>query len=135
MKTRREFLLTAPLFLYACTQVKKSTMTEEEAQKLREDAEAYHKQMDKHLISEGHPIAQTFKYRMDGTTASANLAKSSRNGVAPEDQLCKTCMYYKAIGDDYGSCQMLPQGNVTSNGWCMSWTKIQNQMPAELKNG
>lgn len=132
MKTRREFLLTLPLFLLACT--KKSSdpkqMTPEEVKKLQDQAQAYHNQIDKKLISEGHPVAKTFKYVMDGTTASANLNKNTRTGVPPEQQLCKTCMYYKAIGDDYGSCQMLPPGNVTANGWCLTWTKIRDsQMP------
>lgn len=128
--TRRDFLLSIPLFVAACTTPKQKTMTEEEAQKLREQADAYHKEIDKHLISPGHPIASTFKYTMDGTTASAQLAKNTRNGIPAEQQLCNTCMYYKPIGNDYGSCQMLPQGNVTAIGWCLSWTKIQgSQMP------
>lgn len=129
--TRREFLLTLPLFLLACAK-KDKTMTPEEAKKLQEQAQAYHNKIDKRLIGEGHPIAKTFKYRADGTTASANLNKGSRAGVPPEEQLCKTCLYYKPIGDDYGSCQMLPQGNVTANGWCLSWVKIQStQIPQD----
>jgi hypothetical protein len=119
MNTRRQFLLAIPVFLAYCTSKKK--MTEEEIKKLQEGADQYHKTLDKNLISEGHPIAKTFKYRKDGTTASALLGKSERAGIPADKQFCNNCIYYKAIGDDYGSCQLLPQGNVTSIGWCFSW--------------
>lgn len=131
MKTRREFLLSIPLFLMACTSNKSKKMTDEEVKKLQDDAAKYHTQIDKKLISEGHPIAKTFKYVADGTTPAALTNKSTRNGVPPEDQICKNCQFYKALGDDYGSCQILPQGNVTAIGWCFSWAKMQgSQMPA-----
>lgn len=129
MKTRREFLLSLPLFILACTGKKK--MSDEEVKKLQEQAAQYHKNIDKKLISEGHPLAITFKYIQDGTTASANLNKSARSGVPPQDQLCKTCQFYTAIGDDYGSCQILPPGNVTANGYCFSWAKKPTAMPTE----
>lgn len=132
MKTRREFLLSVPLFLIACTTSKNKKMTEEEIKKLQENADKYHNEIDKKLISETHPIAKTFKYVMDGTTPAANMNKSLRNGIKPEDQICNNCQFYKAIGDDYGSCQILPQGNVTAIGWCFSWAKLQgSQMPPE----
>ncbi len=133
MNTRRNFLLSIPAFLLACT-TKKSQMTEEEIKKLQDDATKYHQTIDKHLLSEGHPIAATFKYRKDGTTASANLNKTNRYGIPPEQQLCHTCQFYAPIGDDYGSCQILPQGNVTANGWCFSWAKKPGTPDVDANN-
>jgi len=132
MKTRREFLLSIPLFIVACTNSGKNRkMTEEEIKKLQQDAANYHKEIDKKLLSEAHPVASTFKYLQDGTTPAALMKKSTRNGIPPEEQLCHTCQFYKPLGEDYGSCQLLPQGNVTAKGWCFSWAKIQgSQMPA-----
>lgn len=113
MKTRRDFLLTIPLFLLACTKQK-------ETLPVQAPSDPY--AIDKHLISEGHPIAKSFQYVKDATTASATIRKM-RTGVDGPSQFCSNCQYYAAIGDDYGSCQMLPQGNVTAIGWCFSWAK------------
>lgn len=121
MKTRRDFLLMIPAFFIACTS-KKNQPSEEEIKKLQEQAGNYHQTIDKKLLSEGHPIAATFKYVKDATTASAQIRKM-RMGINGNDQFCHNCQYYAAIGEDYGSCQLLPQGNVTANGWCFSWTK------------
>lgn len=131
MPTRREFLLSIPLLIVACTSSDKNKkMSDAEVKKLQEDASNYHKNIDKKLSSESHPIASTLRYAMDGTTPAVLAKKSTRNGVPAEEQLCHNCQFYKAIGDDYGSCQLLPQGNVTSNGWCFSWAKKQDlQIP------
>jgi hypothetical protein len=118
--TRRGFLLAIPAFFIACTGKKK--MSDEEAKKLQQDAANYHNQIDKKLISEGHPIASTFKYKQDATQAPADIRKE-RAGTPANEQFCDNCLYYKKIGEDYGSCQMLPQGNVTAKGWCFAWVK------------
>lgn len=125
--TRRGFLLSIPaLLLAACNQNKK--MSAEEILKLQQDAANYHSKIDKKLISEGHPIAATFKYKHDAAAVSPEV-KKERAGTPADQQFCHNCMYYKKIGDDYGSCQMLPQGNVAAEGWCFAWVKAQNQQP------
>ena len=126
--TRRGFILSIPALLATACSPRKKEMSAEEIKKLQDDAADYHKQIDKKLISEGHPIAATFKYRHDANTVPSDIRKE-RAGTPADQQFCHNCMYYKQIGEDYGSCQMLPQGNVSANGWCFAWVKQGNSNP------
>ena len=109
--TRRNFVLSIPFFLLACT--KKNSTNEQPSSA----------DTNKNLIDENHPSAKALKYVHNGNPPEADATKTEKNGVAPADQVCHNCQFYKAIGSDYGSCQMLPQGNVEANGWCSAWVK------------
>jgi hypothetical protein len=40
------------------------------------------------------------------------------------DQSCSNCQFFTAASEEgRGKCQLFPQGQVESTGWCMSWTK------------
>jgi hypothetical protein len=40
-----------------------------------------------------------------------------------KNQFCKTCTNFTAVNEDWGKCVILSSGLVSSQGWCMSWTK------------
>lgn len=38
------------------------------------------------------------------------------------DQRCAGCQFYTARTNSRGACQLFPQGLVSAQGWCSSWT-------------
>ena len=39
------------------------------------------------------------------------------------DKRCDNCLLYTAGSGERGACQLFPQGQVASGGWCLSWAK------------
>ena len=73
------------------------------------------------LVSEDFPTAKALKYVSEASRGDPQF-KVAKAGVAPQDQFCNNCMFYKAVeAGQYGSCQLITPGHVTDKGWCMSW--------------
>ncbi|MCB0272471.1 MAG: high-potential iron-sulfur protein [Bdellovibrionales bacterium] len=129
---RRKFLtyvsMSVPAFaLIACS--KKEQMSEEEIKKLREGAQNYHNQVK--FVSEGDPIAKTFKYVENPNVGMTSL-RPDKEGVPGKEQLCSNCHFYIPKADKpYGECQiMMGRGMVKEGGWCISWAPKQKDPAA-----
>ena len=69
---------------------------------------------------EDEPIAASLGYKADATQVDT-MRFPKRKGPEGEKQNCKSCQFYTAKNDGWGSCQIIRSGLVKAGGWCNTW--------------
>jgi hypothetical protein len=79
-------------------------------------------------LDENFPAAAALGYVADASKADTNKFPK-RKGPDGAKQFCHTCIFYTQGGlkaaskeGEYGKCTIFPQGLVSANGWCSTWT-------------
>lgn len=81
-------------------------------------------------------IAKGLNYVEDATAAekAGKLKRVEKSGVAPKNQKCRTCQFYKVVDKDKsGECTLIPGVLVHYEGYCNSWVKAAALKPEEIQ--
>lgn len=77
-------------------------------------------------IKEGEGMAATLKYCANAEKGKAKVC-TTRKEKGREKQYCSGCQLYTNIKGEgkaaRGKCLLMPQGLVSSQGWCNSWVQ------------
>jgi len=72
-------------------------------------------------VKEYDPAAASLGYKPDATMVDVEKFPK-REGPEGEKQFCKSCQFYTARNNNWGTCQVVRSGDVKAGGWCSSWS-------------
>lgn len=81
-------------------------------------------------------VAKGLNYVEDAKAAdkAGKIKRVEKTGVAPANQICRTCQFYKVVEENKsGECILIPNVLVHHGGYCNSWVKAAALKPEEIK--
>lgn len=81
-------------------------------------------------------VAKGLNYVEDAKAAdkAGKIKRVEKSGVAPSNQICRTCQFYKVVEENKsGECMLIPNVLVHHGGYCNSWVKMASLKPEEIK--
>jgi hypothetical protein len=73
-------------------------------------------------VAESEPTASALGYHHEAK--QTDFARfPSRKNPASKNEYCRHCLQYSKLNDDWGKCNILTNGIVSTGGWCSAWSK------------
>ncbi|PJZ84250.1 high-potential iron-sulfur protein [Leptospira harrisiae] len=76
---------------------------------------------DANPVLESDPTAKALGFHHDAKQTDFILYPE-RKELTTKNQFCKHCAQFTKINENWGKCNIITSGVVSSNGWCSAWS-------------
>ncbi|WP_244279823.1 high-potential iron-sulfur protein [Leptospira brenneri] len=73
-------------------------------------------------VSESDPTAKALGFHQDAKHTDFNLYPERKEKSA-KNQVCKHCAQFSKLNENWGKCNIISAGVVSSRGWCSAWSQ------------
>lgn len=121
-KTSRKTFLTKSLYLVACLSLGEGalSLTKELMAETKPSGPAPEGLKP---VSESDPTAKALGFHHDAKQTDFTFYPERKEPTA-KNHFCKHCAQYTKLNEEWGKCNIISAGVVSSLGWCSAWSQM-----------